>query len=426
MLRKIYNALWYPALPFALALSGAAGDAQSRRARLGRAYNVNGGTPSALRVWAHAASVGEVGALRPLVTGILGERPGATVVVTTMTAAGLEAARRAIPGADAHLLAPLDWRYALGPFLAALRPTLVLITETELWPNYFVESHLCGARIAVVNGRISPRAFRRYRFLRPLLREMLACADLILAQTDGDAQRFLALGAPPEHVVVTGNTKLDPESLIPPPMRPQLSAFAAGRALLVAGSTAPDEEQIVIDAYCELRRRFVDLALALAPRHLERVPEIKRILYGGRLDYLSASAIGTGDCRNTSVLLLDTMGELRALYTRASVAFVGGSITPGRGGQSLIEPAAAAVPMIFGPFHDSQAAIAAALLETGAGVVVRDAAELAHAATAWLGNEAERIAAGRRARTVVERMTGGVAATLTHLRPLIGEAQGLT
>jgi 3-deoxy-D-manno-octulosonic-acid transferase len=426
MLRTIYNTLWYPALPFALTLSGAAGDEQSRRARLGQACGVNGRGSDGLRIWAHAASVGEVAALRPIVTAITGERPGATLVVTTMTAAGRDAAHRTIPGADAHLLAPLDCRRALRPFLAALRPTLVLITETELWPNYFIESHLCGARIAVINGRISQRTFRRYRLLRPLLREMFACADLILTQTDGDAHRFIALGAPPEHVMVTGNTKLAPENLVPPTLRPELCSFAIGCALLVAGSTAPDEEQIVVDAYCELRKRYADLALALAPRHLERAPEIERILRKAKLDYVSASALGSDDRPKTGVLLLDTMGELRSLYSRASVAFVGGSLRPGRGGQSLIEPAAVAVPMIFGPFHDSQAAIASGLIERGAGVVVRDAAGLAQAAAAWLGNEAERIAAGRRARAIVERMTGGVAATLTHLRPLIGAPRNST
>jgi 3-deoxy-D-manno-octulosonic-acid transferase len=337
-----------------------------------------------------------------------------------MTAAGRDAARRSLPDAQAHLLAPLDCRRALGPFLDALRPTLVLIAETELWPNYFIESRRAGARVAIVNGRISERAFGRYRYVRPLLREALGSADLILAQTEDDARRFLALGVAEKRVIVTGNTKFDLESVSAAPLRPELQAFARGCPMLVAGSTAPGEEQIVIDAWRELRTRFDQLALALAPRHLERVAEVEALLRAARLEYSKASAPGASAA--SRVLLLDTMGELRAMYGRGAAAFVGGSLLPGRGGQSLAEPAAAGVPVLFGPFHENQRAIASALLEARAGAVVRDAAELAQALAALLGDEPERLAAGRRARAVVERMAGGVAATLMHLRPLISVA----
>ena len=423
MLSQLYNALWYPALPLALALSGASGDAGTRRARLGTAWAGDGAARSAEpRIWAHAASVGEVGALRAVAAALLSERPDATLIVTTMTAAGRDAARRSIPGARAHLLAPFDCRRALRAFLGALRPTVVLIVETELWPNYFIESHRSGARIAIINGRISERALARYRYVRPLLCEALACADLILAQTDDDARRFLALGATAGRVKVTGNTKFDLESLKAAPLRPELEAFAPGCRLLVAGSTAPGEEQIVIDAWRELSSRFDNLALALAPRHLERIAEVEGILRAAQIEYLKASAPGTEASSASRVLLLDTMGELRAMYRRAAVAFVGGSLFSGRGGQSLAEPAAAGVPVLFGPFHENQRQIASTLLEARAGAVVRDAAELARAVTAFLGDEAERAGAGRRARDVVERMAGGVAATLMHLQPLISVA----
>jgi 3-deoxy-D-manno-octulosonic-acid transferase len=422
MLRHLYNALWYPALPLALALSGAAGDAPTRRARMGLAWAGDGaatsGTP---RIWAHAASVGEVGALRAVIAAIVGEWSDATLVVTTMTAAGREAARRSIPGARAYLLAPLDCRRALRPFLDAIRPTLVLIAETELWPNYFIESRRAGARIAIVNGRVSERALGRYRYIRPLLREALSSADLVLAQTDDDARRFLALGAPASRVIVTGNTKFDLGSLGAPALRPELQTFAPGCPLLVAGSTAPGEEQIVIKAWRELRTRFDRLALVLAPRHLERVAEVEALMRAAGLEYSKASTPNTTGA-STRVLLLDTMGELRATYGRATVAFVGGSLIVGRGGQSLAEPAAAGVPVLFGPFHENQRAIASALLEARAGAVVGDAAELAATVTAFLGDECERLAAGRRAYGVVERMAGGVAATLMRLRPLVNVA----
>ena len=422
MLRHLYNALWYPALPVALALSGGSRDAGTRRARLGLALAGDGAAPSAEpRIWAHAASVGEVGALRAVVTALVRERPGATLIVTTMTAAGRDAAQRSIPGAQAHLLAPLDCRRALGPFLDAVRPTLVLIAETELWPNYFIESRRAGAHVAIVNGRISERALARYRYVRPLLREALSSADLILAQTDDDAHHFLTLGAAPSRVIVTGNTKFDLESLNAAPLRPELGAFAPGCPILVAGSTAPGEERIVIDAWRELRIRFGQLALVLAPRHLERAAEIEGLLRAKQIEFSKASAL-EHTAGMSRVLLLDTMGDLRAMYRRGAAAFVGGSLLPGRGGQSLAEPAAAGVPVLFGPFHENQRAIAVALLQARAGAVVRDAAELAQAVVAFLGDESERLAAGRRARAVVERMAGGVAATLMRLRPLISVA----
>jgi 3-deoxy-D-manno-octulosonic-acid transferase len=421
MLRHLYNALWYPALPVALALSGGALDAPTRRARMGCAWDGDSAAPpQPPRIWAHAASVGEVGALRAVVSALASERSGATLVVTTMTAAGRDAARRALPAARAHLLAPLDYRGALCRFLGALRPTLVLIAETELWPNYFIESRRAGARIAIVNGRISERALSRYRYIRPLLREALNCADRVLAQTEDDARRFLALGAVPERVVVTGNTKFDLESFAAAPLRPELAAFAVGCAVLVAGSTAPGEERAVIDAWRELGARFKRLALVLAPRHLERVTEVEALLRAARIDYAKASTPAPQAAGAARAMLLDTMGDLRAMYGRSAAAFVGGSLAPGRGGQSLAEPAAAAVPVLFGPFHENQREIAAALLEARAGAVVRDAAELVRAVSAFLDDDAARLAAGRAARAVVERMAGGVAATLAELRPLVG------
>jgi 3-deoxy-D-manno-octulosonic-acid transferase len=390
---------------------------------MGIAWAGDGAVPSGEpRIWAHAASVGEVGALRAVVTALVRDRPGATLVVTAMTAAGRDAAQRSIPAAQVHLLAPLDCRRALRPFLDALRPTLVLIAETELWPNYFIESHRARARLAIVNGRISERALGRYRYVRPLFHEALACADLVLAQTDEDARRFLALGAAANRVVVTGNTKFDLESLNAAPLRPQLQAFASGCPLLVAGSTAPGEEQIVIEAWRELRVRFDAIALALAPRHLERIAQVEGIMRAAKIEYSKASAPRAAAAGTSRVLLLDTIGELRAMYGRAAAAFVGGSLMPGRGGQSLAEPAAAGVPVLFGPFHENQRELAAALLEARAGAVVRDATELARTMTAFLGDEAGRLAAGLRARAVVERMAGGVSASLIHLRRLMSVA----
>lgn len=418
MLRLLYNALWYPALPFAL-LAGGARDGPSLYQRLGRidgALAAGGGR----RLWLHAASVGEVQAMRPLMARLLDEQPGAELVITTMTEAGRAAAER-LGGAArrAALLAPLDLAGAVRGFLAAVRPALVLIAETELWPNYFFESRRAGARIAIVNGRISQRSLKHYRWVRRLLAPALGQADLILAQTEADARRFAALGAPPGRIVVSGNLKLDLAALEVPSLRAELESFAAGRPILVAGSTAPGEEAIVLDAYAKLGRRFPALVLVLAPRHLERAAEAAALLRSRGLAFIRASQLGAGaGTAGAGVLLLDTMGELRALYRRAAVAFVGGSMKPGRGGQNLAEPAAAAVPVLFGPCHESQREVALVLIAAGGGRVVGDSRALAAAAAQLLSEEAGRRAAGRAALAALRQLGGGVERSLQHLRPL--------
>ncbi|MGH7916162.1 MAG: 3-deoxy-D-manno-octulosonic acid transferase, partial [Candidatus Binataceae bacterium] len=377
------------------------------------------------RLWAHAASVGEIEAVRGIVASLRREFPFiATPVVTAMTAAGREAARRRIPEAIS-LLAPFDCRNSVRNFLAAVRPNLVLIAETEIWPNFFLQSARAGAKIAIINGRLSERAMRRYHLARPLFANVLEHADLILAQTDDDARRYRILGAPPERLAVTGNTKfaLDPDSLA---LRPALARFIAGRRILIAGSTAPGEERLVLTAYGHLRERFPGLLLILAPRHLNRVSEIEEDLHSNSFSYVKASTLEQPEASQSigadAVLLLDTMGELRALYRGAVAAFVGGSMLPPRGGQNLAEPAAVATPVLFGPYYENQRKTGDALIAGGGGRVIADAGELETACAEWLADDDARVEAGQSARRVIERMAGGTAATVEHLRKLIGTA----
>jgi 3-deoxy-D-manno-octulosonic-acid transferase len=420
MLRILYNALWYPALPVALIAAGAR-DRQDRRERMGSLAPQPGGTP---RIWMHAASVGEIEALRPVAAGLLRELPGARVVITTMTTTGRDAARRRIPGAAVCVLAPLDCPATVRAFLRAVRPNLVLVGETELWPNYFIEARRAGARVAIVNGRISQRSLARYRRAHSLFAHALGCADLILAQSHDDARRYAVLGAPRDRIHVTGNTKFDlAAGQADAILRPALRGFAAGRPLFVAGSTARGEEAIVLRAWQEVRARFPELKLALAPRHPARTPEVAEMLREASVPFVQASTLDSAAApAGVDVMLLDTMGELRALYSCASVAFVGGSLFAGRGGQSVGEPAAASVPVLFGPFHENQREIAASLIEAGGGGVVRDAAEMAEACARWLGDERQRLEAGIRAKAAAEKAGGGARATLIHLRALAGAA----
>jgi 3-deoxy-D-manno-octulosonic-acid transferase len=420
MLRTLYNVLWYPALPMALLAAGTR-DRQDRRERMGAHAAQTGTTP---RIWMHAASVGEIEGLRPVAAGLLRELPGAQVFVTTMTTTGRDAARRRIAGASTCALAPLDCPATVRKFLRAVRPDLVLVGETELWPNYFIESRRAGARVAIVNGRISRRSARRYRRARSLFAHALQCADLILAQSHDDARRYAALGAPRDRIHVTGNTKFDltVESADTAP-RPALRSFAAGRPLLVAGSTGRGEEAVVLKAWQTLRARFPGLALAMAPRHPARAPEVAEMLQAAPVEFVKASTLeSTPPAAGIDVMLLDTMGELRALYGCASVAFVGGSLFAGRGGQNVAEPAARAVPVLFGPFHENQREMAGSLVAAGGGAVVRDAAEMAEACARWLGDEPARVQAGIQARTAAEKAGGGARTTLIHLRALAATA----
>jgi 3-deoxy-D-manno-octulosonic-acid transferase len=374
------------------------------------------------RIWIHAASVGEIEAIRPVANGLLEHHQGTTLAITTMTVTGREAAMRRIPSAAMWTLAPLDNRHAVRSFLERVRPKLVIITETEIWPNYFIESARAGAAVAVVNGRISERSLRRYLRGRSLFESALRCATLILAQSDEDARRYMKFDLAGK-IIVTGNTKIEgaPTSLkIEESIRAELLGFAPGRKILIAGSTAPGEDVVLAGAYCSLRKDFPKLALTIAPRHLERTSEVEGVMRAASLAYVKASELHSDKgSRDVDVLILDTMGELRSFYRRGAIAFVGGSLVPGRGGQSPVEPALAEVPILIGPYHENQRAIVSSLISSGGARIVKDAREIVDQTSKWLGDDAARLEAGRHAHESVSASSGGAELALKHLEALI-------
>jgi 3-deoxy-D-manno-octulosonic-acid transferase len=428
---RTYNLLWYPALPFVLA--AVAEGPESWRQRLGL---TPGYTPdeSKLRVWVHAASVGEIEGVRRVVEHLARERSDLDFIVTTMTPAGRDAARRWLKGAVQ--LAPLDHPRAVHCFLKRIRPVLLIIAETELWPNFLLQSPLAGAKLALINARLSSRSIKRYLLVYPLMARALSRADLILVQTTHDAERFLKLGVDPERLTVTGNVKYE-LSGDPQPVRPALRNFARGRPILIAGSTAPGEEEVVVTAYRSLLERFPALALVLAPRHLRRIDQVVSILRNAGLSYNRASQLHGIEARggqllrelprhgyegapaNIQVLLLDTMGELASFYRFATVAFIGGSLRPGRGGQSLAEPAASSVPVLFGPYYENHRQLGDMLIAAGSGIVVGDASELAEAAGRWLTDPVRRATAGQRAYAVLQKLAGKSETVVRHLCALL-------
>jgi 3-deoxy-D-manno-octulosonic-acid transferase len=419
MLSAIYNLLWYPALPFAL-LAAHPANMRDYRERMGHGdFPDAAGTP---RIWIHAASVGEIEAIRPVALGLLEHHPGAIMTITTMTATGRAAAERRISGAMAWMLAPLDNRRAVRSFLERVQPTVVLITETEIWPNYFLESARSGATIAVVNGRVSERSMRRYMRARGLFRDALGRATLILAQSNEDARRYAKFDLSAK-IVVTGNTKIEAakaDTTTEDPIRPELMAFASGRRIFIAGSTAPGEEAVITDAYRELRKDFPQLALTIAPRHLERTPEVENTLRAASLKFVKASELNssTAAC-DPDALILDTMGELRSFYRRGAIAFVGGSLAPGRGGQNPAEPALVDVPVLIGPYHENQQEMVSSLVSSGGARIVKNAGDIVSEASKWLGDNAAREESGRNAHASVSKGAGGAQFALKQLEALI-------
>lgn len=288
-------------------------------------------------VWFHAASVGEVNAIRTLGKEIA---KSSRVVITTMTRQGRENASRTFPQA-AVSYAPLDWSPCVSRFVARVRPSLIAVVEQELWPNMILNA---PCPVILVNARMTERSAQAYRRLGGLFRRVMKRIDLVLAQNEEYAARYRSLGA--LRVEVVGNLKFDALPQVDEAAERARYRAKFGEPLLVAGSTSEPEEEILIQAYSELRKQFPALKLVIAPRHLERVPEIRKKLPPG-------------------VGLLDTMGELYKLYCAATVTFVGGSFG-NRGGQSVIEPASLGKPIVTGPDLRNFAEVAERLQDLGA------------------------------------------------------------
>ena len=366
--------------------------------------------PGPDRFWVHAVSVGEVMAAVPLVRALRKRWPGTEIVVSTVTATGAQVARARLPEAGAAFVFPLDFAYATRRAIARVRPRCFIALETELWPNLLRCLAEAGIPAVLVNGRISDRSYRRYAWVRGLFRRVLADVALFAMQSDEDARRIRNLGAPAERVVVTGNLKLE---AAPP-------GEEAGRAwrrllhlgdegVLVAGSTHRGEEAVVLDAFASLRDGAAPLRLVLAPRHPERVDEVEDLARARGLRPVRRSRIDAEPAGD--VILLDTVGELAAVYAAADVIFVGGSFVP-IGGHNVIEAALHAKPVIFGPHMSNFRDAAALLLEARGAIQLQDAAELGPTVRALLEDPAARGALGHAALAAVRLHHGACRQTL--------------
>lgn len=377
---------------------------------------VRGPLPEGLRpgsIWVHAVSFGEVRLAHLVIAGLRARLPGASFHLTSSTATGLALARKG--AADSVSAPPLDLPGPLGRFEARLRPSALVLIETELWPNLLRRFGRSGRPVLILNARLSERSWPRTRRFRSLFAPGLEKVALVAAQSDADAERYRALGAPADRVVITGNLKFDlplPQGDVDAARR--RLALPADATVLVAGSTARGEEEAVARAFLALRASVAGARLIVAPRHPEDNERTRRHLEEAGL----AVARYSSPDPVTDAVLVDVMGVLPALYPLATVAFVGGSLVP-RGGQNLLEPAAAGVPVLFGPRVENFRFAADALLASGGGFLVRDADDLASLTVRLVRDPAARAAAGARAKDTVARHHGPLTACLDEAVPLL-------
>ncbi len=422
-MRRLYSGLLRLAVPGAVAVALWRG-LRERAYWAGLPQRLGYGAPAAApgALWLHAVSLGEVTAAAPLVRALRTRFADLPLVLTTATPTGRARALESF-GTDIEVrYLPYDTPGATRRFLERLRPRLAVVMETELWPNLFRQCRLQGVPVVLASARLSARSVRRYRRLEALCREVFAAVAAIGAQTAEDAARFVAIGAAPGTVSVVGNLKFDVE----PPAdaaargREWRSACGAERPVWIAGSSHAGEEEEVLEAHAALRAERADALLLLVPRHPQRFAAVADLLArrGCRFQRRSAAEpLRTG----TEVLLVDSVGELAALYAAADVAFVGGSLVP-VGGHNLLEPAALGIPVLTGPHTGNAPDVAALLLARGGALEVADGralgaalrglfadpAQMRRMAVAARASGAENRGALRRLCALIEPWAGGL------------------
>lgn len=369
-------------------------------------------------IWVHAVSVGEVQAAVPLVRALRQRFPRLRMLVTTVTPTGRDRAASAF-GDDVELCyAPYDLPGAVQRFFDRRHPLAAIIMETELWPNLF---HECGKRkvpLVLASARISPRSVKSYRRFLPLFRNALAHGIVIAAQSERDAERFLSLGANPARTHTIGNIKFDLEARGQGSgPREVLMPRGVSRPAWIAASTHQGEEKSALKAHQRVVQDLPDALLVLAPRHPERFDAVAQQIVRSGLRFNRRSDNNECDAA-TQVFLLDTLGELPDYFRAVDAAFVGGSLVP-VGGHNLLEPAAAAIPVLTGPHYFNAPDVAEALLSANAAVIVKDADDLAEQLLRFLQSPSLCAQTGARARAVIDDNRGTLERLLELITPLL-------
>ncbi len=387
--------------------------------RLGGFPNLSSQHP----VWVHAASVGEVLCCIPLLKRIRQEKPDLAIVLSTMTYTGNETAKRLVPEADWILFFPWDHPFLIRRALKRLSPRLFLLAETELWPNLL---RLCGYHhipVSLFNGRISETSLRGYLFLKSFFMKSMQAISFFLMQSEEDRNRIIEIGAPPERTTVVGNIKFDQ---IPPSQDTEsasnlLSTFGLNghETILIAGSTHPGEEEMLLQIYQNLKVTFSPLILLLAPRHLNRLDEVERILNREGLSWKRRSSLIQKDKEEVAeVILLDTMGELMKVYSLGTIVFIGGSLVS-IGGHNPLEPLLYKKCTLFGPYMFNFLEISRRLIAEGGAVLVKDKEELSSQLRRLLTNEKERKEIGEKGYRFLQKHRGATERIFEKIRPFL-------
>lgn len=424
-MHRLYDLLLYLALPFVLLrLLWRSRRLPAYRERWGERLGYY--APADLRagVWIHAVSVGEVQAAQPVIRHLLerysDQGPGQGVMVTTTTPTGSARLRALFAGRVRHVYAPYDLKPAVARFLDAVSPRLVLVMETEVWPNLLAACERRGIPVVLANARLSQNSARGYARLGAFARRTFARFSVIAAQAQADAARFIELGAPAERVQVTGSIKFDLH--LPASLREQAEVmrrlWGCERPVWVAASTHEGEEEQLLAVHRQVCAEVPGTLLVLVPRHPDRFDRVAGLIAREALA-LARRSTREPCTPSTEVFLGDTMGELQVFLAAADIAFVGGSLVK-VGGHNLLEAAAVGVPAVIGPHSFNFATITRLMVEEGGAVQVADAAGLARQLCAWLTDAAERARVGENSRRVMAENRGALPRLLALVDGLLG------
>ena len=370
-------------------------------------------------IWVHAVSVGETRAAIPLLKGLRKQYPQCKILLTNVTETGHAIAQKN-RDIDICLFFPFDFSWTVRRVLQTVRPKLIAIVETEIWPNFTRQAHLLGIPLVLVNGRISDRSFPRYRFFRPLLRPILQCFSAFCMQSQLDAERIVQLGAPSSQVENTGNLKFDHElrdlndqEIVELKQRYRLPESLQ---ILVAGSTHAGEETQILEVYQQLLGQGRELLLILVPRHPERTREVEALLKGQELPCRLRSSLSKNEPLFSSgqVLLVDTLGEVLNLYAVSDLVFVGGSLVP-IGGHNLLEASLTGKPVLFGPHIHNFREISAKLVRAGAGLMVSGTADFFEKSVLLLDDPVRCRAMGHAGRALIVENAGATERTMQRI-----------
>jgi 3-deoxy-D-manno-octulosonic-acid transferase len=384
----------------------------SLRERLGA--GLTQGRPRQPSLWIHAVSVGEVLSLQNLTRRLKAQHPDWQVHFSSLTASGLKVAAEKLQGVDHLFFIPLDFAGVVRKFFKALNPRLLVLAESEFWPNLLRVARQSGCSVLLINGRISERSFRRMKRLMPVVRRILNNLDFSLVQTKQDRDRLEALGIPSARIKVSGNLKS--EASLWPLSAAEVAALkgslgiAEGKKVVVAGSTRRGEEELLLEAFLRARRTRFDIRLIIAPRHAERFAEVDKLSQNLGLVTKRRTALKPGE--GWEVLILDTIGELAQFYALSDAAFVGGSLIPW-GGQNLLEPAFYGKPVFFGPHMKNFAALAEAFVSSGGARIVSKPEELEE--MFLFADSLALEAQGRKAREILQSLQGATNQTLAAI-----------